>query len=79
MANGNWNRDLDACINEVEKRADDLKLIRLCEIRDERDDHVSALEEATAANEEWWLWVEASIYNVRFDLHRAFNSWYHYL
>jgi hypothetical protein len=74
VMNRNWNHDLNARIDEMEKRADDLELIRLFEIRDERDDRVSALEGAAAAYEEWRPWVEASIYDVRFDFHRALNS-----
>jgi hypothetical protein len=48
VAADNWNHDLDARVGEVERRTDDLELIRLFEIRDERDDRVAALEDSVA-------------------------------
>ena len=76
MAANNRSRDLDARIGDMERRANDLKLIRLFEIHDERDDRVSALEASMAALEEWQPWVEALIDDTRFDLCWAAYFWY---
>jgi hypothetical protein len=63
----NWGRER---IREVERRTDDLELIRLSEIRDERDDRVAALEDAAAAFGEWKPWIEAFVEDTRFELRR---------
>jgi chromosome segregation ATPase len=49
----NWGRELGERVGEVERRTDDLELIRLSEIRDERNDRVAALEDAEAVFGEW--------------------------
>lgn len=72
----NWNHDLDARVGEVERRTDDLELIRLFEIRDERDDHVAALEDSVAAFVEWQPWIEAHVIDTRFNLRRVNYYWY---
>jgi hypothetical protein len=58
-------------VGELEHRADDLDLIRITEIRDERDDRVSALEGAAEVFDEWRPWVEASIYDIRREMNRS--------
>jgi hypothetical protein len=52
VAHENWNHELESRVAEMEKRADDLELIRLSEIHNEREDHISALEAAVAAYED---------------------------
>ncbi|CAD6257863.1 unnamed protein product [Miscanthus lutarioriparius] len=41
-----WDRSIDQRVGELEQRTDDLELIRITEIHDERDDRVVALESA---------------------------------
>lgn len=46
-------QDFEQRVSEIELRVGDLELIRTNELRDERDNRVSALESAAAAYEEW--------------------------
>jgi len=48
-----WGCTVERRVGELEHRADDLDLIRITEIRDERDDRVSALEGAAEVLDEW--------------------------
>lgn len=55
----------------MERRVDDLELICLSEIHDERDDRVSALEATAASFEEWRPWIEAAVDDAPFDVRRV--------
>lgn len=66
-----WNHDISGRVGELEQKVDDLELIRITEIRDERHDRVAALEDAAAVFDEWRPWVEASIHDMRLEIKRA--------
>ena len=68
-----WGRAVERRVGELEHHVDDLDLIRITEIRDERDDQVSTLEGAAEVFDEWRPWVEASIYDIRREMGR-FNN-----
>lgn len=48
MVADNWGAHFDERVSDLEHRMNELELIRLYEIRDERDERVSALEAVTA-------------------------------
>jgi hypothetical protein len=54
---------------------EDLELIRVYELCDERDERVSALESAAAILEEWRPFVKGTLDNIRFDLQRLKEQW----
>jgi hypothetical protein len=56
-------------------RMGDLELIRVYELRDERDARVSALETAAAIVEEWRPFVDGTIDDIRLDLRRLKDQW----
>jgi len=66
-----WGRAVERRVGELEHHADDLDLIRITEIHDERDDRVSALEGAAEVFDEWRPWVEASIYDIQREMNRS--------
>lgn len=65
-----WGRSMDLRVGELEQRADDLELIRITEICDERDARVEALKGAQQVFDEWRPWVEASIHDLRLEVKR---------
>lgn len=67
---GEWNHDIADHIREMEQKVDGLELIRFSEMRDERNDRVTALEDTTAVFEDWRPWVEASLYDVFLEIRR---------
>lgn len=58
-------QDFEQRVIEMELWIGDLELIRIHEIRDERDDMVLALESTAEAYEEWRLYIKGSIEDVR--------------
>jgi hypothetical protein len=70
----NWGSHFDSRVSDLEQRMADLELIRLAEIRDERDDRVEALEGAVEELQAWRPEVNAHIDDIRYDLHRLLKS-----
>lgn len=62
-----WARGIDDRAKVLEEKVGDLEMIHLAEMRDERDDHIEALEDAAKVFDDWRPWVEAAIYDVRRD------------
>jgi hypothetical protein len=56
-------------------RMGDLELIRVYELRDERDERVSILESAAAVLEEWRPFVDGTLDDIRLDLRRLKEQW----
>lgn len=63
-------QDFEQRIEEAEVRMGDLELIRVYELRDERDERVAALESASAILEEWRPFVDGTLDDVRLELRR---------
>jgi chromosome segregation ATPase len=70
----NWGAHFESRVNDLEQRMADLELIRLAEIRDERDDRVEAAEQAVGDLQSWRLELDGYIDDIRYDLHRLNKS-----
>jgi hypothetical protein len=68
VVTGELNRNVASHIKELEQKVDDLELIQISEMQDERDDRVAALEDATVVLNDWRPWVEASLYDIRLEI-----------
>jgi DNA repair exonuclease SbcCD ATPase subunit len=70
----NWATHFDSRVDDLEQRMADLELIRLVEIRDERDDRVEAVEQAVWELQSWRMELDGYVDDIRYDLHRLSKS-----
>jgi hypothetical protein len=70
----NWGAHFESRVDDLGQRMADLELIRLAEIRDERDDRVEAAEQAVGDLQSWRLELDGYIDDIRYDLHRLNKS-----
>lgn len=70
----NWGSHFDSRVSDLEQRMADLELIRLSEIRDERDDRMEDLEGVVGELQAWRQDTEGYIDDVRYDLRRLRRS-----
>jgi hypothetical protein len=67
-------QDFKQLIAELELRIGDLELIRIHEIRDEHDNRVLALESVVEVYKEWCSYIEGTLEDMRWELHRLKQS-----
>lgn len=68
-------QDFEQRIAEAEMRMGDLELIRVFELRDERDERVSVLESAAAVLEEWRPYIEGMLDDLRLGVRSLKQQW----
>jgi hypothetical protein len=71
----NWGAHFDEHVSDLEHHMNELELIRLYEIRDERDERVSALEAIAADLEAWRPGVDGFIDDTRLKMLRLTKQW----
>jgi hypothetical protein len=71
----NWGTHFDERVSNLEHRMNELELICLYEIRDERDEHVSVLESVVADLDVWRPGVDGFIDDNRLKMLRLTKQW----
>lgn len=71
----NWGSHFEDRLQDLEHRQADLELIRIHEIRDERDDRVEAVESEVKGITEWRPLIDGSIDYLRTEVRRLSRHW----